>query len=1292
MKQFYRWVFLFTMVAFCAMAQPKLEVCSIEERFPIVNESASLFLGYPDDTSGTLNTRYVFLHNADSLYFARFAPFGGSNNEPLIIYIKCYYAGVSYTNAPQDYDGFSPLFAGIGGINFGAYFKPDYDEWRSWNGSAWTTANTNLQPRYRSTQIGGNRMSVAIPWSAVLPGGGIPDSVDVVMYQTNGNNGNMFSYAQMPKSLPAGAGNNPSISLAKRIYIKTKHTLFKPYDFKKIDISNTVTKDFLLYNSGTVDLSVSSNITTNPDTYFTSNPPSGGTIEPRKYKRLDVNFTPTQATTTYEAVVTVPNNSSIGNYDFKVRGTGKGTEDVSGTIDGSIIDDISFGENISLSTPVTKTITVLSSGTDTAYFSPYISQGASRFSIVSVGSNVIPPGETTTMVLRFNGSPTEGTFNGQVYMIGYSEGSLRYDLIATVADIAGEPNIEINCNNQILNQNDTIHFPEISVGAFADTTISIQNTGSDTLRITSTDITGSNFSVLTNTASKLPPGSTGQIRIRFFGPVGNHSGSISIVSNAVSINNLTLYFTGQVIPQGAPQSKLEVVQIANNLINTSGQIGLGQLLPKLLLSDNAGIKWYASWDTTNLYVVKIGGNRAEPALIYIKANFPGAVFTDLPTAYDGFQPSFTGPGGINFAAYMKETTVPYDEYRTWNGTLWSAPDFSLQPLFGNQGADITSVRLPWNSITQGNGIPDSIRLVLYQTNGNQAGLFAYGQSPAELPSGLVVHPPIPTWHSKKIILRLPRNSTFSFGNVPLGSTVDTTFLLQNIGDAGSNVAVNGSSTITGAGYSATINSFAGNIPAEKWQHVRVRFSPQALGLQNGSLQVNATYDSPAAPYVVNFAATGVAPPVAGIMAKMGNNLVENGSNQNLGIVEIGTSIDTTIRFKNTGQDTLRISNIQFPLGWSLLSASKPKLAPGDSSAMMVGRDPVTPGINFGTFTFTTNVPGSSPFAFSILLTGDSALSWFPPFPTINDSITISLNTALGNKQLKDSAAVYIHSGIITSGPTGTAWQNVQGSFNVPADSVKLLATGPNTQRIKFLIRDFYNISGNPTVYRLGMVFRNGSGTRVGKTRFDGDFYIPVNPALQTSNIQVRVSGQPLVNQSTINFGVLPVGTTTDTTVWIKNTGNAPLSFSLINVSGFSYQQIGTTPVEIAVGDSASVVIQLNVNGQGELPGFLNLLSNASNAPALLVNLVANGVVSLLPAKDLANLLVYPTPTSDYFVFGGLESDERVNYQIIDLTGKVIRSGVAKPNQPESASGLATGMYSIVFQRRDVNYHLPFIKE
>lgn len=149
----------------------------------------------------------------DSLYVGRS---GGNNAEGSVIYLQAGYNGASFVNTGFGYDGLQPGLTPMGGINFTAYIRDTYDEYRTWNG-AWAAPNLQLEPRFTSP-ASGDEMEVAIAWNDITGGNGKPDNLRAVLYQvvpsaTSGcPGGGPFVYGESPW----GTGNlndGPSVGV-----------------------------------------------------------------------------------------------------------------------------------------------------------------------------------------------------------------------------------------------------------------------------------------------------------------------------------------------------------------------------------------------------------------------------------------------------------------------------------------------------------------------------------------------------------------------------------------------------------------------------------------------------------------------------------------------------------------------------------------------------------------------------------------------------------------------------------------------------------------------------------------------------------------------------------------------------------------------------------------------------------------------------------------------------------------------------------------------------------------------
>ncbi|MCC3153481.1 alpha-amylase family glycosyl hydrolase [Hymenobacter sp. BT770] len=135
----------------------------------------------------------------------------------------------------------------------------------------------------------------------------------------------------------------------------------------------------------------------------------------------------------------------------------------------------------------------------------------------------------------------------------------------------------------------------------------------------------------------------------------------------------------------------------------------------------------------------------------------------------------------------------------------------------------------------------------------------------------------------------------------------------------------------------------------------------------------------------------------------------------------------------------------------------------------------------------------------------------PVFFSETTPVTINFDASQGNSALKDfTGDVYIWTGTVTNLSTSnTNWRNVKSpSFSV-ADPAALMtrdATNPNLYHITFTPRTFYPVPANETILRLGMIFKNASGSIVGRATNGGDIFVDVTAAGLSARITSPTTG------------------------------------------------------------------------------------------------------------------------------------------------------------------------------------------
>lgn len=114
------------------------------------------------------------------------------------------------------------------------------------------------------------------------------------------------------------------------------------------------------------------------------------------------------------------------------------------------------------------------------------------------------------------------------------------------------------------------------------------------------------------------------------------------------------------------------------------------------------------------------------------------------------------------------------------------------------------------------------------------------------------------------------------------------------------------------------------------------------------------------------------------------------------------------------------------------------------------------------------------------------------------------------------------------------------------------------------------------------------------------------------NDPVRPTPAITLGQESVEFGEIPVGYNKSVTVpaMIKNTGNAPLTISAINLSpsDFTLSNAPAVPFDIAPGADQTLVVVATPTTKGPVNGTMTIRSNATGKPQVTVALSANYVM------------------------------------------------------------------------------------
>lgn len=139
----------------------------------------------------------------------------------------------------------------------------------------------------------------------------------------------------------------------------------------------------------------------------------------------------------------------------------------------------------------------------------------------------------------------------------------------------------------------------------------------------------------------------------------------------------------------------------------------------------------------------------------------------------------------------------------------------------------------------------------------------------------------------------------------------------------------------------------------------------------------------------------------------------------------------------------------------------------------------------------------------------------PAFATQTDQVTVIFDASKGNKALLGQSVVYAHTGVITNlSATPTSWKYVQGTWGTDDAKVKMTNLGGNLFSITYKINTFYGVPGGENILKLAFVFRNLTGSLVGRESDGADIFVPIsNGAFQarfeTNTAQIRKTNQAI---------------------------------------------------------------------------------------------------------------------------------------------------------------------------------------
>ncbi len=335
----------------------------------------------------------------------------------------------------------------------------------------------------------------------------------------------------------------------------------------------------------------------------------------------------------------------------------------------------------------------------------------------------------------------------------------------------------------------------------------------------------------------------------------------------------------------------------------------------------------------------------------------------------------------------------------------------------------------------------------------------------------------------------------------------------------------------------------------------------------------------------------------------------------------------------------------------------------------------------------------------------------PAFPTPTSTITVYYDATQGNAALKDcNCTVYAHAGVITEESTSqNDWKYVQGNWGTDDPKVRMTKVSDNLYSLTYNVKTFYNVPDNEQIEQLAFVFRNLTGSKVGRTASGGDIfynfpdpnaelqYIIVKPAIENRVVPLNtvfdfkvITSKPAdITLQLNNVTIAEVDNATELTHLMTLNAIGAYNFRLTLISGpvsfdttFTWTVGGppdklNVPAGMKLGfnyyDVHEAVVVLEAPGK-DIAFLVGNHSNWTPQPAFQMNQSVDGQYLWTKVDTTGMEGVF-----DYQIwFGdGLKIPDPLSFEVLDPNNDKFIADSVYPNLPAYPTGKTTGLVSHV---------------
>ncbi|HEX9111249.1 MAG TPA: choice-of-anchor D domain-containing protein [Terriglobales bacterium] len=443
----------------------------------------------------------------------------------------------------------------------------------------------------------------------------------------------------------------------------------------------------------------------------------------------------------------------------------------------------------------------------------------------------------------------------------------------------------------------------------------------------------------------------------------------------------------------------------------------------------------------------------------------------------------------------------------------------------------------------------------------------------------------------------PNPSSFSFGNVQVGSSKSLSETLTNSG--GTTLTIS-AATAGSSGFSLSGLTVPVTLNAGQSTSFTVLFAPTASGAASGNISIASNGANPN--LSIPLSGTGVTP----------GTLAANPTSLSFGSVQVGNSSTKSETLTNAGGTALTISAASVSgNGFSLSGLTSPvTLNAGQSTSFTVRFAPAASGAANGNVSITANASDSN---LTIAVSGTGIT---PGQASPNPS-----SFSFGSVQTGNSKSL-----------SGTLTNSGETSLTISAAA----ASGSGFSLSGLAVPFTLNAGQSASFTALFAPTASGAAS--------GNISIASNGA--NPNLSIPLSGTGVTpgtlaaNPASLSFGSVQVGNSSSKSETLTNAGGTALTISAASVSGSGFSLSGlTSPVTLNAGQSTSFTVRFAPAASGAANGNVSITANASDSNLT----IAVSGTGITPGQ------VSPNPSS--FSFGSVQTGNSKS-----LSGTLTNSG------------------------------------